>query len=484
MCGIVGYVGPRDATSVLLGGLRRLEYRGYDSAGIIVGNGGQELELVKAAGRLSHLALLVEQNPIEGNSGIAHTRWATHGRPSDVNAHPHTDCTGKIGLVHNGIVENYLHLKKELEAEGHVFQSETDTEVLPHLIEKYYQGDLAQAVRRALADVRGSYAIAVVHQDEPGVIVAARKDSPLVAGIGEHENLVASDIPALLDYTRKVVILDDGEMARLERDKVDVTDLQGRKVVKQPMLIEWDAAMAEKGGYPDFMLKEIHEQPRAIRDTLAGRLNVAVGGLSRPGAPGPGSSSSAAARRQDHHAICLDEVKLDEDALRRMRKAVLVACGTAYHAGLVGKYLFERLTGLSLEVDVASEFRYRDPYVDENTLALVISQSGETADTLAGLREAKRKGARVIAITNVVGSSVAREADSVIYTWAGPEIAVASTKAYITQLTALYLVALYIGERRGTLTHEKALELALMVRELPQLVNEVFSLEDEVKALA
>jgi glucosamine--fructose-6-phosphate aminotransferase (isomerizing) len=457
MCGIVGYTGPEQVTPILLEGLRRLEYRGYDSAGVAVLSGGN-LTLRKSVGRLSRLEEKLQASPLAGMAGIGHTRWATHGRPSDQNAHPHLDCSGSIAVVHNGIIENYQRLRAKLAAEGHPFRSETDTETLPHLIEEYYEGDLAEAVRRAVREAEGSYALAVIHRGEPDRLVAVRKDSPLVVGLGEGENYLASDIPALLPYTRRVYLLNDGELAVVTPGGVSVRDLDGRSVEKNVFEVKWDPEMAEKGGYEDFMLKEIHEQPRAIRDTLSGRLDT------------------------DH--VVLTEVKLTAEQVRSLRKVVMIACGTAFHAALVGKQVIERLTRLPVEAEVASEFRYRDPMLDEHTLAVVISQSGETADTLAGLRLAKARGARVVAITNVVGSSVAREAGDVIHTWAGPEIAVASTKAYLTQLVSLYLLALYLGERRGTTTAEQRAEIIAGLRKLPRAINAVLAHAEKVQDLA
>jgi glucosamine--fructose-6-phosphate aminotransferase (isomerizing) len=457
MCGIVGYVGPREATPVLLEGLRRLEYRGYDSAGVAVLNAGN-LVMRKTVGRLARLEEKLAADPVAGSTGIGHTRWATHGRPSDVNAHPHLDCSGSLAIVHNGIIENYQALRARLAGSGHAFRSETDTETIPHLIEEHYEGDLAEAVRRAVREVEGSYALAVVHRGEPDKLVVVRKDSPLVVGLGEGENFVASDIPALLPYTRRVYILNDGELAVITAEGVRVTDLEGHPVEKEVFEVTWDPGAAEKGGYEDFMLKEIHEQPRAVRDTLAGRLNT------------------------DH--VELSEVSLTVEQVKRFEKVTVIACGTAFHAGLVGKQVIERLTRLPVETEVASEFRYRDPMMDERTLAIVISQSGETADTLAGLRLAKARGARVVAVTNVVGSSVAREADDVVYTWAGPEIAVASTKAYLTQLVSLYLLALYLAERRGTTSAVDRAAIIAALKKLPSQVNGMLAEAEKVQHLA
>ncbi|MBE3575676.1 MAG: glutamine--fructose-6-phosphate transaminase (isomerizing) [Firmicutes bacterium] len=472
MCGIVGYVGPRQAAPVLMGGLRRLEYRGYDSAGVVIDKNNADLAVVKTAGRLDRLAAALELEPLPGNTGIGHTRWATHGRPNDVNAHPHTDCQGKIAVVHNGIIENYQELRERLEAEGHSFRSETDTEVIPHLIEDYYEGDLAAAVRRALQDVRGSYAVAVMHENHPGTIVAARQDSPLIIGLGQGENLLASDIPAVLDYTRDVLVMDDGDVAVLQAGAVSLTDLDGHPRSREPMHVQWDAAMAEKAGYPHFMLKEIHEQPRAIRDTLTGRL------ASIPVQVAQGATNG------HQRLVRLEGVHMGAGELADVHSVQVIACGTAAHAGWVGKHVIEQLARIPVQVEVASEFRYRDPMVDEHTLGVVISQSGETADTLAGLREARRRGSRILAITNVVGSSVAREADDLIYTWAGPEIAVASTKAYVTQLVTLDLLALWMAERLGRLEPAQGLAVAKAIRELPRAVEQALALEPQVQALA
>ncbi len=451
MCGIVGYVGGRQATPLLLDSLKKLEYRGYDSAGIAVCGADGAIDVRKTEGRLSRLEALLNGDGPQGCVGIGHTRWATHGRPSDANAHPHSDCKGDLAVVHNGIIENYLELREWLQGNGHVFTSETDTEVLPHLIEEYYDGDLADAVMRALGRARGSFAIAVISRLEPDRIVAARKDSPLIIGLGTGENFLASDIPAIMASTREVMVMEDGEVACIERDSVAVRRLDGRPAAKKAIHIEWDPVMAEKGGYDHFMLKEIREQPRAIRDTLTGRID------------------------RDRHAVVLNELPFSPAEVARVEKVIIIACGTAYHAGLVGKRLIERLAKIPVEIDVASEFRYSDPIVTDRMLTIVISQSGETADTLAALREARRRGSPIIAITNVVGSSVAREADHVLYTWAGPEIAVASTKAYITQLVALALVATDLGRRRGTLGRAQEEEIVRDMEKLPMLAEQVLS---------
>ncbi len=427
MCGIVGYIGPRKAVPILIESMEKLEYRGYDSAGLAI-PGQDSLLVLKKEGRLSALKEKLNGQGYDAGAGIGHTRWATHGKPSDANAHPHTDCTGQFAVVHNGIIENYLSLKEWLQSEGgHTFCSQTDTEVLPHLVEHYYEGDLVEAVLKAVPRLEGSFAMAVISAREPGKLVAVRQDSPLVVGLGEGEYFLASDIPAVLKHTRSIYILNDGEVAVLEAGGIEVLDLKGNKVEKEVTEIKWKAEEAEKCGYEHFMLKEIHEQPRALRDTLGGRISA------------------------DGAGVVLDEVTISPEEIRGLKKVFVTACGTAYHAGLVGKYVIERLVRLPVEADIASEFRYRQPIIGPGTLVVIISQSGETADTLAALREAKRQGARVVAVTNVVGSSVAREADDVIYTWAGPEIAVASTKAYTTQLMSMYLLALHLAALRGTL---------------------------------
>lgn len=460
MCGIVGYLGTQPAVPILIEGLKKLEYRGYDSAGIAVLNGGN-LTVTKSAGKINLLErLLQEEGCPDSHIGIGHTRWATHGRPSDINSHPHTDCTGEFAVVHNGIIENYQSLKEWLQQEGHTFVSETDTEVLPHLVEHFYRGDLETAVLEVISRVQGSYAMVAFTQKEPGKLVAVRKDSPLVVGLGEDEYFLASDIPAILNHTRRAYILEDGEVAVLMAEGVQILDQWGLPVDKPIFEVEWDAKAAEKGGYDHFMLKEIHEQPKALKDTLSGRLT------------------------SDNRRIQLSEVKLSPQQIKDIRKVSIVACGTAYHAGVVGKYVIEKLARIPTEVDIASEFRYRDPLLDEQTLVVVVSQSGETADTLAALREAKRKGARVLAITNVVGSSVSREADDVLYTWAGPEIAVASTKAYTTQLICMYLLGLYLAQVRETLPEGEIETIIDQMRQLPQQVQIILDRERVVKEIA
>ena len=395
MCGIVGYVGDRQAAEFLLDGLSKLEYRGYDSAGIAVYN-GENIRVEKSVGRLAALREKIKGNMPVGSLGIGHTRWATHGRPSDVNSHPHTDCHGDFAIVHNGIIENYLSLKEELVAKGHVFKSETDTEVVVHLIEEVYTGDFVAAVRAVLERIEGSYALAFMSRKHPDMLICTKQDNPLIIGLGEGENFIASDIPAIISRTRRTYILGDGEVALVRKDGVEVTNHLGAPVPKKVFEVTWNAEAAEKGGYEHFMLKEIHEQPKAVRDTMSQRVTA------------------------DKKAASFEELAWDADYLNAFNKIYIVACGTAYHAGLVGKYYIEKMARVLVEVDVASEFRYRDPIVDEHTLLIVVSQSGETSDTLAALKESKRRGAKTLAITNVVGSSIAREADQVVYTWAGP----------------------------------------------------------------
>ena len=425
MCGIIGYIGGKKVVPVLIEGLRKLEYRGYDSAGIAVVQDG-ELRLRRAAGKLRDLEDVLAASPLDGSYGLGHTRWATHGRPTEENAHPHRDCTGKIVVVHNGIIENYLALKEELSGRGHTFTTETDTEVIAHLIEEGGSGPLEEAVRKAITRLRGVYALVAIHAGQPGrKIVAARHGPPLVVGLGQNEFFVASDIPALLDHTRDVIFLDDDEIAVVTEDGTRILDSGGRVVDRQVQRITWDPIMAEKSGYKHFMLKEIHEQPRAIRDTLMGRFSLDTG------------------------QVFLGEMDISEESFRSFRKVNLIACGTSWHAALVGKFLIEKFARVPVEVDTASEFRYRDPILDKGVLTVVISQSGETADTLAAQREAVRQRSSTLAICNVVGSMITRQAQGVIYTHAGPEIGVASTKAFTAQLTALHLLALHLAQCRG-----------------------------------
>ena len=460
MCGIVGYFGPKQAQEILIEGLSKLEYRGYDSAGIAIINKGS-FEVIKTKGKLRNLIDNLKASPVYGQVGIGHTRWATHGEPSDVNSHPHVSMNGKIALVHNGIIENYHELKAKLKKAGIEFQSETDTEVIPNLIALFSQegGDFFKAVVRTVHELKGSFALAVISNDEPDKLIAVRKDSPLIIGIGENETFIASDVPAILKYTNKVVYLDNLEIAVLSKDFPKFFDFEGNEVTKEVHEITWSAELAEKGGFEHFTLKEIYEQPKALKDTMTGRI--------LPGNP-----------------VKLDDIKITKAELQQLNRIFIVACGTAYHAGMVGKKAIETLTRIPVEVEVSSEFRYGDPIIDDKSLVIVISQSGETADTLAVLKEAKAKGARVIAVTNVVGSSIAREADDVFYTWAGPEIGVASTKAYLTQLVAMYTLALHFAELLGKRTEIDPEELKGALLELPQLVEETLLLSDEIKDYA
>ncbi len=459
MCGIVGYVGPKQAAPFLLEGLRKLEYRGYDSAGIAVYNGAN-ITLEKCMGRLDSLEKKIEGRIPQGHLGIGHTRWATHGRPSDTNAHPHADCHGDFVVVHNGIVENYLHIKERLIEKGHKFLSETDTEVVAHLVEEYYEGDFVEAVKKVLAEIRGSYSLVFISKHEPDKIICTKQDNPLVIGLGEGENFIASDIPAIIHRTRRTFILSDGEMAVVTKDSVWVTNRQGTPVSKKVFEVNWDAEAAEKGGYDHFMIKEIVEQPKAFRDTMTARVN------------------------KDSNTISFDELKWTREEVAAIKKIMITACGTAYHAGLVGKYYLEQLARIPVEVDIASEFRYRNPLVDSSTLVIIISQSGETSDSLAALKEAKRLGARTLAVTNVVGSSIAREADQVIYTWAGPEIAVASTKAYTTQLLVMLMVSLYLAGLRESLPAERLQQIVAELRNLPQKADAFLANGQAVKTFA
>ena len=459
MCGIVGYVGPKQAAPFLLEGMRKLEYRGYDSAGIAVYN-GKEITVDKCVGRLSSLEKKLEGHLPQGHIGIGHTRWATHGRPSDTNSHPHTDCHGDFVVVHNGIIENYLHIKERLLAKGHVFLSETDTEVVAHLVEEYYQGDFVAAVTKVLAEIQGSYSLVFMSRFDPDKIVCTKQDNPLVIGLGEGENFIASDIPAIINRTRRTFILSDGEMAVVTKDSVWVTNRMGVPVSKKVFEVHWDAEAAEKGGHDHFMIKEIIEQPKAFRDTMTARV------------------------AKDNNRITFDELKWTREDVAAVKKIVITACGTAYHAGLVAKYYIEQLARIPVEVDIASEFRYRNPLVDSSTLVIVISQSGETSDSLAAMKEAKRLGARTLAVTNVVGSSISREADQVIYTWAGPEIAVASTKAYTTQLLVMLMLALYLAELRESLRADRLQSIVHELRELPQKAEKFLSNGQAVKTFA
>ncbi|CAM3640185.1 MULTISPECIES: glutamine--fructose-6-phosphate transaminase (isomerizing) [Saccharibacillus] len=459
MCGIVGYIGARNTQDVLIEGLSKLEYRGYDSAGIAVYTDGG-LRVTKALGRLVNLENKLESAPLTGSVGIGHTRWATHGKPSDVNSHPHTDATQKFSVVHNGIIENYLELKDELIASGVEFVSETDTEVISHLVAREYDGNIVEAVQKAIKHLRGAFALGVLTEYEPDRIVAVRQASPLIIGIGENENFIGSDIPAILKYTRNVFILNDGEMALLTRDSVQLMTIEGNAITREMTYIEWDAVTAEKGGYEHFMHKEIHEQPRAYQDTMRGRVD------------------------ETGKKVVLPDFHMTDEQIKNIRNIQIIACGTAYHAGLVGRTVIERLVRIPVETDVASEYRYRAPIITPETLVIVVSQSGETADTLAALREAHANGAHVLAITNVVGSSIARDADDVIATLAGPEIAVASTKAYTSQLIAFYLLGLYFAQVRGTQTEAQVAETLAAMQALPEQVESILAREGEAKVHA
>jgi glucosamine--fructose-6-phosphate aminotransferase (isomerizing) len=462
MCGIVGYVGKKQVVPVIIEGLRKLEYRGYDSAGIAVAGGPEGLQVRRAEGKLRNLEEAIRLKPLDGTYGIGHTRWATHGRPTEENAHPHRDCTGKIVVVHNGIVENYLALKKKLIAEGHRFTTETDTEIIAHLIEKHFlqtgntnanaeRPSLEEAVRRAVKELTGVFALVVIAADDPNKIVAARNGPPAVIGIGKDEYFVASDVPALLDHTRDLFFLADGDLAVLTPEGVRVTDFDGNPLVRKAQRINWDPIMAEKGGFKHFMLKEIYEQPRTVRDTTLGRVSQETG------------------------AIFLNEMQVDEAEFKALKKINIAACGTSWHAGLAGKFMIENLARVPVEVDYASEWRYRDPILGPNMMTLLISQSGETADTIAAQREAKAKGSKTLAICNVVGSMITREAVGTVYTHAGPEVGVASTKAFTGQLTALYLFALYLAQARGTMSSEQAISAVHELTRIPGKLEQILT---------
>ncbi|HXP39402.1 MAG TPA: glutamine--fructose-6-phosphate transaminase (isomerizing) [Candidatus Acidoferrales bacterium] len=467
MCGIVGYVGKKEVVPIIIEGLRRLEYRGYDSAGIAVAGNGDKLQLRRAEGKLRNLEEVIRLKPLEGSYGIGHTRWATHGRPTEENAHPHRDCTGKIVVVHNGIVENYLSLKKKLIEEGHTFSTETDTEVIAHLIEKHlfkpgngHRLALEDAVRRTAKELSGVFALAVISVDEPNKIVAARNGPPLVIGLGNDEYFVASDVPAILYHTRDIFFLADGDLAIVTPVGVQLTDFDGKPIQRQVQHVTWDPIMAEKAGFKHFMLKEIYEQPRAIRETTLGRVSLDTG------------------------HIFLHEMQISEAEFRAAKKINILACGTSWHAGQAGKFMIESFARVPVEVDYASEWRYRDPIVGENTITLVISQSGETADTIAAQREAKAKGSHTVAICNVVGSMITREAAGTIYTHAGPEIGVASTKAFTCQLTALYLFGLYLAQVRGAMTAEQIRTAAQELTLIPAKVETIFTHDEKCEDLA
>jgi glucosamine--fructose-6-phosphate aminotransferase (isomerizing) len=463
MCGIVGYVGEKNAVGIIVEGLKRLEYRGYDSAGVAVLGDDGVLAVRRAAGRMKVLEGILRERPVAGTLGIGHTRWATHGRPSDENAHPHTDCSGSLVVVHNGILENYLEIKERLQAEGHTFKSETDTEVLAHLIEHHLRtaGRLDRAVKRALHEFRGSYAVGVISKDAPGRLVAAKHGAgSVVVGLGRGEMFVASDIPAILGHTRDMLILEDGEVVVVSAEGVELTTLDDQPVQREPVRILWDPIMAEKGGYRHFMLKEMYEQPRAITDTFRGRI-----------APETGN-------------VLLPDVNLDPSTVKAIQRVVFVACGTASYASLLGRSMIERLAGLPAEVDLASEFRYRDAIVGPETLVIAVSQSGETADTLGAVKAARLKGSPILAITNVVGSALAREATGTLYMHAGPEIGVASTKAFSTMIVACYLLGLWLGRLRGSLTAEDVRKRIQDLVEIPRLVEQTLELDNTVAGLA
>lgn len=458
MCGIVGYLGKRKASEVIVDGLEKLEYRGYDSAGIAI-NTGSELEIRKFKGKLTVLAEDLKKNPIEGNLGIGHTRWATHGEPSDVNSHPHFNSDKSIAVVHNGIIENYSEIRKELSEDGVEFLSKTDTEVIPHLISKYYNGNLLEAVFKAEECLRGAYALGVISNHANDELVAVRKDSPLVVGVGEGEYFVASDIPALLKYTREVYFLENGETVHIKGNSITIYNENREVVEKEPFHVTWDIEAASKGGFDCFMNKEIHEQPQGVKDTIERRLD-------------------------ENGKIVLDSIKLTKNELENINRIYIVACGTAYHAGLLGKKAIEKYVKVPVIADIASEFRYSDNFVDEKSLVILVSQSGETADTLAVLRDSKKKGARILAVTNVVGSSIAREADDVFYTWAGPEIAVASTKAYTTQIVSLYMIALDFALELGTISEEEYKSVIDEMLSLTKKIEEVLNQKEHIKEIA
>ncbi|HEX8146882.1 MAG TPA: glutamine--fructose-6-phosphate transaminase (isomerizing) [Pyrinomonadaceae bacterium] len=462
MCGIVGYVGNKQVVPVILDGLRKLEYRGYDSAGIAVVDEAHHLDIRRAEGKLRNLEEAIRLKPLDGTYGIGHTRWATHGRPTEENAHPHRDCTGSVVVVHNGIIENYIQLKDRLRKTDHVFVTETDTEIVAHLVEEYLKEDdsFEKAVGRAVRDLRGIFALSIISTEEPDTIIAVRQGPPVVIGLGDGEYFVASDVPPILQHTRDVFFLGDGELAVLTKDSVRVTDFEGDAVEPHIQRITWDPIMAEKGGFKHFMLKEIYEQPRAVRDTVQGRVSLDTG------------------------RVYMDEMDITPAEFKAFDRVLVAACGTSWHAGLAGKYMIEQLARVPVEVDYASEFRYRNPVMSEKTLLVVISQSGETADTIAALREAKELGSKVLAICNVQGSMITRESDGTILTHAGPEIGVASTKAFTSQMIALYLFAMYLGQLRGTLSDDESRRHAQQLAELPVKIEHLLSESDELEELA
>jgi len=467
MCGIVGYVGNKRVVPVIIDGLKRLEYRGYDSAGIAVCGNGEGLQIRRAEGKLRNLEEVIRLKPLDGTYGIGHTRWATHGRPTEENAHPHRDCSGRVVVVHNGIIENYVALKRKLIEEGHRFTTETDTEVIAHLVEKYFlkganghHPSLEEAVRKAVGQLTGVFALAVIAVDEPNKIVAARNGPPAVIGLGKDEYFVASDVPAILYHTRDLFFLADGDLAVITPQGVQLTDFNGQPIVRQVQHVTWDPIMAEKGGFKHFMLKEIYEQPRAVRDTTLGRISQETG------------------------HVFLDEMEITEAEFKAAKKINIAACGTSWHAAQAGKFMLERMARVPVEVDYASEWRYRDPIIPSGTITLLISQSGETADTIAAQREAKAKGSKTLAICNVVGSMITREAAGTIYTHAGPEIGVASTKAFTAQLTALYLFALYLAQLRGTMSAEEAKAAVQELTRIPGKLEHLLTHEEDCEDLA
>ncbi len=457
MCGIVGYIGEKEAVPILINGLQKLEYRGYDSAGIAVFN-DNELKVIKCKGRLSGLECKIKGESLNGKVGIGHTRWATHGEPNDINSHPHISHSGNIAVVHNGIIENYMKLKEFLQSKGYSFVSDTDTEVVAHLVEYHYKGNLLEAVIESINEVEGSYALGVICKDCPDEFIAARKDSPLIVGLGTNENFIASDIPAILEYTRDIYILEDKEVVILKKDSVRIFNIHGAEVKKDVYHVEWDVTAAEKSGYEHFMLKEMHEEPKVIKDTIHPRIKDG--------------------------SIRLDDISITPEQLKNIEKIYIVACGTASYAGMVGRYIIEKFARIPVEVDVASEFRYRDPIISNKNLVIIISQSGETLDTLFALRESKKKGARTLSIVNVVGSSIARESDDVLYTWAGPEIAVASTKAYNTQLAALYLIALDFAVKKGVMDIKTAGSVLEELQDVPDKIEKVLENKEVIQKFA
>ncbi len=457
MCGIVGYIGEKEAVPILINGLQKLEYRGYDSAGIAVFN-DNELKVIKCKGRLSGLECKIKGESLNGKVGIGHTRWATHGEPNDINSHPHISHSGNIAVVHNGIIENYMKLKEFLQSKGYSFVSDTDTEVVAHLVEYHYKGNLLEAVIESINEVEGSYALGVICKDCPDEFIAARKDSPLIVGLGTNENFIASDIPAILEYTRDIYILEDKEVVILKKDSVRIFNIHGAEVKKDVYHVEWDVTAAEKSGYEHFMLKEMHEEPKVIKDTIHPRIKDG--------------------------SIRLDDISITSEQLKNIEKIYIVACGTASYAGMVGRYIIEKFARIPVEVDVASEFRYRDPIISDKNLVIIISQSGETLDTLFALRESKKKGARTLSIVNVVGSSIARESDDVLYTWAGPEIAVASTKAYNTQLAALYLIALDFAVKKGVMDIKTAGSVLDELQNVPDKIEKVLENKEVIQKFA